>query len=466
MVESYPASDIGRVFVGRQQEMAQLRAALDDAVSGQGRLVMLAGEPGIGKTRITQELASYAEQQGAQVLWGWCYEEGSLPYLPFVEALRAYVLSRDSDDLRQELGAGAADVARIVSEVKDKLPVEHRPPGDPEEDRYRLLQAVSDFLKNAAQPRPLMLVLEDLQDADGATLGLLAHVARNLSGARLLLVGTYRDVEMDRAHPLSGALANLRRIPSFSRVLLRGLTLDEVQRMVEASAGQEIPSGLAEALERQTEGNPLFVQEVLRYLVEEGLVSREGGRWSPTEDLTAEELVGRIPEGLRDVIGKRLSRLSDECNRLLAVASVIGREFPMAVLQRVAQVSDEELDASLEEAQSAVVIEERSSVVGTVNYWFAHAFFRQTLFEEIVAPPAHPLAPAGCPGPGGGVRGPLGGSRRRAGGALLPVLGLLGPGQGHRVRGDGSPTGHGGLRVWGRRKPPGALLTSPGGAGP
>ena len=297
MQEPHPTLDTNRGFVGRRREMPELTAALDDAVSGDGRLVMLAGEPGIGKTRITQELASYAEQQGARVLWGWCYEEGPLPYLPFVEALRAYFLSREPEDLRQELGSGASDVARIVSEVEDLLEVELRAPGDPEEDRYRLLQAVSDFLKNAAQPQPLMLVLEDLQDADRGTLDLLTHVARNLAGARLLIVGTYRDVEVDRAHPLSGALANLRRISSFSRVLLLGLTLDEVQRMVEASAGQEIPSGLAEALERQTEGNPLFVQEVLRYLVEEGLVSREGGRWNPRETLPRKNWSAAYPRG-------------------------------------------------------------------------------------------------------------------------------------------------------------------------
>ena len=388
MVESQSTRDIGRVFIGRQRELAELKAALDDALFGQGQLVMLAGEPGIGKTRTTQELAALAEERGVKVLWGWSYEEGSLslPYLPFVEALRAYVLSREPEDLRQELGAGAADVARIVSEVRDTLQVELRAPGDPEEDRYRLLQAVSDFLRNAASAQPLMLVLEDLHDADRGTLDLLTHVARNLAGERLLIVGTYRDVEVDRAHPLSGALANLRRISNFSRVLLRGLTLDEVQGMVEATAGQAIPSGLAEAVERQTEGNPLFVQEVLRYLVEEGVVSREGGRWSPTGDPSAEGLATRIPEGLRDVIGKRLSRLSPDCNRALSVAAVIGREFRLDVLQQLAGSSEEELDAALEEAQNAVVIEERSSVVGTANYWFTHAFFRQSMYEEIIAP--------------------------------------------------------------------------------
>ena len=134
--------------------MAALETALDDALSGQGRLVMLAGEPGIGKTRTAQELAAYAKGHGAQVLWGWCYEEGSfsLPYLPFVEALRDYVLSRETDDIRQELGTGASDVARIVPEVRDKLQVELRQPGDPEEDRYRLLRAVSEFLRRPPPP--------------------------------------------------------------------------------------------------------------------------------------------------------------------------------------------------------------------------------------------------------------------------------------------------------------------------
>ncbi len=174
-----PAQVASSGFVGRERELAELRTALDDTVSGRGQLVMLAGEPGIGKTRTAQELASLAEAKGAQVLWGWCYEENSLPYLPFVEALRPYVLSLEPEDLRQELGSGASDVARVVSEVRDKLQVELRAPGDPEEDRYRLMQAISDFLSNAAQPRPLMLVLEDLHDADRGTLDLLTHVARN-----------------------------------------------------------------------------------------------------------------------------------------------------------------------------------------------------------------------------------------------------------------------------------------------
>jgi class 3 adenylate cyclase/tetratricopeptide (TPR) repeat protein len=373
-----------RTFVGREAELRQLQTAFDNALSGQGALLMVVGEPGIGKTALCEQLATYVTLRGGRPLVGHCYEEGSLslPYLPFVEALRSYVLAREPDDLKRELGSGADEVARIVSEIRERVEVELSPPGDPEEERYRLLQAVTAFLRNAATVQPLFIVLEDLHDADRGTLDLLTHVARNLAGMRLLIVGTYRDVEVDRAHPLSGALAELRRVTTFSRVLLRGLSPDEVQRMLSSIANQEIPWGLAEAVHRQTEGNPLFIQEVLRYLVEEGLVSRDEGQWRQTGETP---LAMSIPEGLRDVIGKRLSRLSPECNSLLSVAAVIGREFALETLRAVAGMLEEALLAALEEAVRVAVLEERSRV-GEIRYRFAHAFFRQTLYEEMIAP--------------------------------------------------------------------------------
>src|SRR5207244_3468924 len=251
-------------FVGREQELKQLQAAFDAAVSGQGALTLVVGEPGIGKTALCEQLATYVAVRGGRTLVGHCYEEGSLslPYLAFVEALHW---------------------------------------------------------------------------ADRGTLDLLLHVARNLQtpdaagrGARLLVVGTYRDVEVDRAHPLSATLAELRRTGSLPRVLLRGLTVDEVHRMYSAIRGQEVAWAQAEIVHRQTEGNPLFVQEVLRYLVEEGYVIREGGRYGRAEG--TEPGTG-IPEGLRDVVGKRLNRLSEKTNQVLSVAAVMGREFRLDVLQ-------------------------------------------------------------------------------------------------------------------------------------
>jgi tetratricopeptide (TPR) repeat protein len=374
-----------RVFVGREAELRQLQSAFDCAMSGQGALVMVVGEPGIGKTALCEQLSTYVNLRGGKTLVGHCYEEGSLslPYLAFVEALRSYVLTRDAKDLRKELGTGAADMARIVSEIRERLKVKLRPPGNPEEERYRLMQAVTGFLSNAATVQPLLVVLEDLHSADKGTLEMLTHVSRNLTGARLFVVGTYRDIEVDRAHPLSAALAELRRVSTYGRVVLRGLNADEVRRMLENITGQDVPWGLAEAVHRQTEGNPLFVQEVVRYLAEEGLITREQGRWRATRDTPLEM---SIPEGLRDVIGKRLSRLSTECNRLLSVAAVIGREFRLKVLQRVAGVAEDELITALDEAKRAAVVEERSAVAAAVTYRFAHAFFRQTLYEEIIAP--------------------------------------------------------------------------------
>jgi len=373
-----------RVFVGREPELKQLKSAFDGAISGQGALMMVTGEPGIGKTALCEQLATYVTLRGGRTLVGHCYEKGSLslPYLAFVEALRSYVLSREVKDLRKELGSGAADVARIISEIRERLKIKLRPQKDPEEERYRLLQAVTAFLSNAANVQPMMVVLEDLHDADKGTLDMLTHVSRNLAGARLLIVGTYRDMEVDRSHPLSAALAELRRVSTYGRVLLRGLNADEVRRMLESITRESVPWGLAEAVHRQTEGNPLFVQEVVRYLVEEGLITRKEGRWRPTKDTPLEM---SIPEGLRDVIGKRLSLLSPECNQLLAVASVIGREFALETLKAVTGINEDVFVNALKEAVRLSILEERSQM-GLVRYRFTHAFFRQTLYEEMIAP--------------------------------------------------------------------------------
>jgi tetratricopeptide (TPR) repeat protein len=373
-----------RVFVGREPELKQLQSAFDGAISGQGALMMVTGEPGIGKTSLCEQLSTYVTLRGGRTLVGHCYEAGSLslPYLAFVEALRSYVLSRDPKDLKEELGSGAADVARIISEIRERLKIKLRTQKDPEEERYRLLQGVSEFLSNAANVQPMLVVLEDLHDADKGTLEMLTHVSRNLAGARLLLVGTYRDVEVDRSHPLSAALAELRRVSTYGRVLLRGLNADEVRRMMGSITRESVRWGLAEAVHRQTEGNPLFVQEVIRYLAEEGLIARKEGQWRPTKDTPLEM---SIPEGLRDVIGKRLSLLTPECNQLLSVASVIGREFALETLRAVAGINEDIFVNALKEAVRLSILEEHSQR-GAVRYRFTHAFFRQTLYEEMIAP--------------------------------------------------------------------------------
>ncbi len=372
-----------QVFVGRENELSQLKAAFDNALSGEGSLMMVVGEPGIGKTAITEQLATYVTMRGGMTLVGHCYEEGSLslPYLAFVEAMRTYVLNREENDLRKDMGSGASEVARVVSEVRDKLDVTPREASNPDEDRYRLFQAVTDFLSNAAFVQPLLIVLEDLHDSDKGTLDLLTHIARHITNSRLLIVGTYRDVEVDRTHPLSSALAELRRASAFGLLRLRGLTSDEVQRMLKNIAGRDIAWSLAETVHRQTEGNPLFTQEVIRHLVEEGMIGDEKDQKTSSGQM---RIV--IPEGLRDVIGKRLTGLSPESNQMLAIASVIGREFLVSIVGSISSLDEDQLFKALKECANAAVIEERSSKGAEVTYRFAHAFFRQTLYEEMIAP--------------------------------------------------------------------------------
>ena len=283
------------IFVGRQPEMEILTTALEGCLSGQGRMVLLGGEPGIGKTRICQELASYAGQQGVRVLWGWCYEEeGATPYWPWIQTIRSYVQQCDAGQLQSEIGPGAADIADVVPEIHGKLTDLKPPPSlEPEAARFRLFDSITTFLKNASRSRPLMLVLDDLHWADRSSLLLLEFLARELGGSALLLIGTYRDVEVSRQHPLSRTLGNLTRERLFQRVHLAGLNREEVSRFLEIASGAIPLPGLVEALQSRTEGNPLFVSEVVRLIGGQDL--GDGEDWD-----------ARIPEGLTDAIGRRL----------------------------------------------------------------------------------------------------------------------------------------------------------------
>jgi predicted ATPase len=372
------------VFVGRQAELHQLKAAFEATASGQGALMLLVGEPGIGKTALCDQLGRFVAASGGVALVGHCYEETAFrrPYQPFVEAFGTYLQETDLNVLA-DLGPDGSELARIVPSVSERIHVLPRPPGDPEEDRWRLLDAAVHLLRSAAAHQPLLLVLEDLHDADRGTLDLLLHVSRSLHRAPLLVVGTYRDVEVDRAHPLSAALIELHRASNVARIHLHGLSTGEVQRLLAETSQQTIPQPFAELVQRQTEGNPLFVRETLRFVLDSGLMERRDGVLRRVGD---QSLAGRIPEGLRDAVGKRLSKLGDSTNRVLSVASVLGREFQLDVLSRVLAGPEEELEAALEEASAAGIIEERSVVGPTITYRFSHAFFRQTLYDEIVAP--------------------------------------------------------------------------------
>ena len=364
----------GGVFVGREKEMDELRAGLEDALSGRGRLLMLVGEPGIGKTRTSEEFATYAALRNAQVLWGRCYEgEGAPAYWPWVQVVRSFVHDRDPKELMSEMGPGAADIAQVVSEVGERLPGLSEPPSlEPEQARFRLFDSITTFLKNASNRQPIVLILDDLHWADKPSLLLLQFLARELRGARLMVLGTYRDVELRREHPLADTLGALAREGLSQRILLRGLSERDVARFIEITAGIAPPEGLVEAVYRETEGNPFFVNEIVRLLVADGRLERpeEVKSWSVT-----------IPQGVREVVGRRLNHLSKECNGVLTIASVIGREFGLDALERVSDVAGDRLLEALEEAAAARVIAEMPRSVD--HYSFTHALIRETLYEEL-----------------------------------------------------------------------------------
>ena len=390
-VPSVAQGGLGRLawgrFVGRADELGTLKTALDSALGGQGSLVMLVGEPGIGKTRLAQEALVYAQLRGAQTLWGRCYEaESAFPYMPFVEALRQYVATRPDDALRAELGNGASDVAKLVSEVRQRVPASALTTEiPPDQERQRLYESVVTFLMNAAIANPIVLVLDDLHWADAPTLNLLRNLARSIKGSRLLVIGTYRDMDLDRRHPLAEVLADLRRERLFDRILLRGMSSLEVGALLEMAAQHELDQGgavLASALHRATEGNPFFIEETVRHLVETGRIFRREGRW--VSDTTNINEMG-IPEGVREVIGRRLSRLSSECNGALASAAVLGREFEFAVLGAMTGLDEDALLAVIEEAMEAqAIVEVKGKAVAA--YVFSHALVRQTLYEELSLP--------------------------------------------------------------------------------
>ena len=364
-----------RIFVGRQREMDGLRAALEDSIAGHGRLAMMVGEPGIGKTRTAEELAAYAETRGAQILWGRCYEEdGAPPYWPWVQVIRSYVEPRNADQLQADLGSSAADIAEIVPEIRRKLTGLETPPDlPPEQARFRLFDSITSFLKTTARSQPLMLVLDDLHWADEPSLLLLQFLAQQLADSSILVVGCYRDVELSRQHPLSETLARISREAVYQRHALRRMDHDDTAHFIEVAAGTNVSRTVVEAIYARTEGNPFFTTEVVQLLSDRGELAQEsdGG---PGEI--------RIPEGVREVIGQRFNRLSDDCNLVLSTAAVIGREFTLDLLGRLIEdLTGDRLLEVLEEALSAHLLEELPPSVG--RYQFTHALIQETLTDEL-----------------------------------------------------------------------------------
>jgi DNA-binding CsgD family transcriptional regulator len=362
-------ADVTDPFIGRHREMAMLRSSLEQAISGRGQIAMLAGEPGIGKTRVAQELATVAESHDAEVFWGYCYEgEGAPPYWPWLQIIRSHINQLDAVSIEAVMGSAVEAIGEIVPELRSKLPDLGSPPTfDPDSARFRLFDSITTYLKNASADSSLVLILEDLHWADESSLALLEHIAGNITASNFLIVGTYRDNEMSPDHPLSKTLGSLVRHTGFQNLDLGGLSLDEVGELVTWTLGSDAPRDMSEQVYRRTEGNALFVGELLKLVESHSL----------TDDL---EWRLAVPQGIRGVINRRFDGLTDQCNQALTIASVIGREFDFDLLARITDSSDDDLLDVVDEALNAHIIEE--SPGATERYRFTHALIEQTLYER------------------------------------------------------------------------------------
>ena len=369
----------GRLFVGRDDEMARLRMLWKEAGAGERRLALLGGEPGAGKTRLASALAQALHAEGFLVLAGRCDEDLGVPFQPFVEALRHYV----THAALPRLGRHAGELARLVPELGRLVPGLPAPlQADPETERYRLFDAVADWLADASAAAPVLLVLDDLHWAAKPTVLLLRHALRAPEAARLLVLATYRDSDIGRGDPLTELLADLPRTEGAARLGIVGLDAPGVAALLESAAGHpldEAASELARWVWRETEGNALFVIEMLRHLREAGALERREDRWVVTEAL---EHLG-VPAGIRDVVGRRLSRLPEETNAVLACASVVGLQFDPGVVGAAGGFSEDGLLRSLEQALAVRLIVE---IPGPVpRNAFSHALIRATLYDELSA---------------------------------------------------------------------------------
>ena len=319
------------VFVGRDADLDALAGTYAEAAGGRRRVVLVHGEPGIGKTRLAAEFARRAHEDGAIVLYGRCDEEALLAQQPFVEALRHYVVTCAPQERAGRLQHASGELRRIIPELADHLPDLPAPlTGDPEGARSRLFEAVAALLCEAAQREPVVLVLDDLHWADTATVLLLKYLARYPRQARLMVLGTYRDTDVDVDDPLFAMLTELARERHLERHALESLDPAAVAELVGVHAGGEASAELCQTVYEGTEGNAFFVVEVLRHLAESGA---SGGSGEPDGRAVASGLA--VPDSVKDVIGQRIARLGNVTNRLLAAAAVLGHQFELQVLERL-----------------------------------------------------------------------------------------------------------------------------------
>jgi DNA-binding SARP family transcriptional activator len=359
-------------LVGYERELGALEDLLERALAGEGALALIAGEPGVGKTRLADELAAVAGARGAEVVWGRAaVGTGAPAYWAWIQVLRALLSERDALAVRAELGAGAAELAELLPELRDVVPdlapVERL---DAEDVRFLLFDATARFLARAASERPIVIVLDDLHSADQSTRSLFEFVAPAVLDARILIVATYRDTEVAGDASLAATLTAITRATDCLQLVLTGLGVDDTTHLVEMNARIAPLPMLAAAIHDASAGNPLFVSELIRLLAAEDRL----------HELERETQLA-LPRGVDQVIARRLEHLSEASRQTLSLAAVIGREFDVVSLAGVASAEAGELLGHIDEAVAARIVEPLPA--GERAFRFSHDLIRQALHSRL-----------------------------------------------------------------------------------
>jgi tetratricopeptide (TPR) repeat protein len=370
-------------LVDRVEEMNVLKEAVYRAVHGEGGLVFIHGEAGIGKTRLLRELGAYARSRGVQVLYGRCPAlfrmDGVPPYILWKEVIKDYLETCTPEQLYRVIGYYPAEVAKLVPEISQKLrTIPQSLPISPEQEQNRLFEAVSQFVTNISRETPLLVVLDDLQWTDPSSLLLLHYLARDVQKASLLLLGAYRDTDIDSKHPLTPVLAELNRESLPQSLHLKRMSLSDVSEMIQNILEQEdVPSEFCKLVYEKTAGNPFFVGEVVKSLKEEGVIYREKNRWEFKEVSKIE-----FPETVKTVIKTRIDRLDKECQNVLTLGSFIGNDFTIEAMCAVTGIEESKLLELMEELFKTGLIKERV-IRGEGICSFADILVRDVVYEEV-----------------------------------------------------------------------------------
>jgi predicted ATPase len=375
----HPAAGV----VGRDTEVAAITDAVKSVESGGGRQILLvSGEAGLGKTTVVAEAARSAFEAGACVLFGHCEEDLATSYQLFAEALGHYVTHASEEQLAAHVEAHGSELSRLVPALNSRIPdLPTSKATDADTERFLLFSAAVGLLAMASEHQPVVLVLDDLQWADKGSLLLLRHLASADPTMRVLILGTYRDSEISTADALVDALAALHRLDGITRIDLVGLDHIGVVALMEAGTAYPLDDaavGLAHAIHRETDGNPFFVSEVLRNLVETGAIGQDAdGRWVAEDTLDATAL----PDSVREVIGARVLRLGKNAGRILSMAAVIGRDFDLQLLAVATNSAEDHVLDVLDSAAAVSLVRELADTPG--RFTFAHALIQHTLSEDL-----------------------------------------------------------------------------------